>query len=90
LRPLVYNYPDDDRVGDLWDEWLLGDDILVAPVWQSGARSRPVYLPEGTWVDFWDRDRVIEGPIDLTEDAPLGELPMFVRQGSRVLEITPP
>ena len=62
VRPLVFNYPNDPNVADRWDEWLLGNDLLVAPVWQSGARSRAVYLPKGKWVDFWDRSRVVRGP----------------------------
>jgi len=85
VRPLVFNYPDDPNVADRWDQWLLGDDLLVAPVWQSGARSRTVYLPQGKWVDFWDRARVLEGPVELPEDAPLGEVPLFVKQGSPLL-----
>jgi alpha-glucosidase (family GH31 glycosyl hydrolase) len=85
VRPLVFNYPDDPNVADRWDQWLLGDDLLVAPVWQSGARSRAVYLPEGKWVDFWDRSRVVDGPVEITEDAPLGKLPLFVKQSSPLL-----
>jgi alpha-D-xyloside xylohydrolase len=85
VRPLVFNYPEDPNVADRWDQWLLGDDLLVAPVWQSGARSRTVYLPKGKWVDFWDRARVVEGPVEVTEDAPLGELPLFVKEGSPLL-----
>jgi alpha-glucosidase (family GH31 glycosyl hydrolase) len=85
VRPLVFNYPNDPNVADRWDQWLLGNDLLVAPVWQSGARSRAVYLPKGKWVDFWDRSRVVEGPVELTEDVPLGRVPLFVKQGSPLL-----
>ena len=85
VRPLVFNYPNDPNVADRWDQWLLGNDLLVAPVWQSGARSRAVYLPKGKWVDFWDRSRVMEGPVELTEDVPLGRVPLFVKQGSPLL-----
>jgi alpha-glucosidase (family GH31 glycosyl hydrolase) len=85
VRPLVYGWPDDPNVTDRWDEWMLGDDLLAAPVWQSGARSRDVYLPEGTWVDYWDRSRVLHGPVRLIEPAPLGKAPLFVRQGSSLL-----
>ncbi len=85
VRPLVFNYPNDPNVADRWDQWLLGNDLLVAPVWQSGARSRAVYLPKGKWVDFWDRSRVVEGPVELNEDVPLGRVPLFVKQGSPLL-----
>ena len=46
-KPLVFNYPEDPRVGDLWEEFLYGDDILVAPVWRVGQRMQHVYLPAG-------------------------------------------
>lgn len=62
----------------------------MAPVWQSGARSRDVYLPEGEWVDFWDRDRVLECPVEITADVPLDVLPLYVRVGSPLLDIEPP
>ena len=84
-RPLVYDYPGDPQVVDRWDQWLLGDDLLVAPVWQSGVRERSVYLPKGRWVDFWDRSQVHAGGRELTLDVPLDVLPLFVKQGSPLL-----
>lgn len=84
-RPLVYDYPDDPAVSDRWDEWLLGDDLLVAPVWQTGARSRAVYLPKGKWIDFWDRSQVLDGGREIDVDAPLDRLPLYLRQGSPLL-----
>ena len=89
-RPLVFNYPSDPKVADRWDEWLIGNDLLVAPVWHSGDRSRSVYLPAGTWIDFWNRQREIKGPVEQTENVPLGKIPLFVRPGSKVLEIRAP
>jgi len=83
-KPLVFNYPDDPRVGDLWAEYLYGDDILVAPIWRVGQRTKPVYLPAGRWVDYWNRSRVVTGPIDLDEPAPLDRIPVFVREGAEV------
>jgi alpha-glucosidase (family GH31 glycosyl hydrolase) len=85
-KPLVFNCPNDRRVGDLWEEFLYGDDILVAPVWHVGQRMRHVYLPAGQWVDYWNRQRVVTGPIDLDEPAPLDRIPIFVRAGAAVLE----
>ena len=40
VRPLAFRWPDHAEAGDAWDEWLLGDDLLVAPVWRSGDRVR--------------------------------------------------
>jgi alpha-glucosidase len=54
---------------------------LVAPVTREGATSWPVYLPEGTWYDFWTQARY-DGPCGVTVDAPLDRLPLFVRAGA--------
>jgi alpha-glucosidase (family GH31 glycosyl hydrolase) len=48
-RPLWLDYPTDRTAAAQDQEWLLGPDLLVAPVVQQGARSRPVYLPAGCW-----------------------------------------
>ncbi len=85
-KPLFMNYPDDTRVRDLWQEFLVGDDILVAPVWQVGTREEDVYLPAGSWVDYWDPSRTFDGPKDLkAEPAPLDRIPIYVHAGSAVL-----
>ncbi len=85
-KPLVFRYRNDARVTRMWQEYLYGDDILVAPVWKVGQREQPVYLPAGRWVDFWDRSRVVEGPADLVEPAPLDRIPIFIREGAAVLQ----
>ena len=83
-RPLLFEWPDDAAVADRWDEYLFGADLLVAPVWRDGARSREVYLPAGRWEDFWDRARTFAGPTTITVDAPLDVIPVFVRAGAVV------
>ncbi len=80
-RPLVFDFPTDPAVGDLWDEFLLGRDLLVAPLWHVGDRSRQVYLPQGAWIDYWDTGKRFTGPATITADAPLDRLPMYVRAG---------
>jgi alpha-glucosidase len=83
MRPLVLNYPDDPRVWDLGTEYLWGDDLLVAPVSRAGATHWPVYLPAGTWHDFWT-DEIHTGPGSITVAAPLDRLPLFWRGGAIV------
>jgi alpha-D-xyloside xylohydrolase len=90
VRPLVFLWPDEDGAKNRWDEWMLGDDLLVAPVWKSGERERSVWLPPGRWVNFWDRGQVVDGPTEQTVDAPLDELPLYVREGSPVSSIQAP
>jgi alpha-D-xyloside xylohydrolase len=87
VRPLVFRWPDEPEAGDRWDEWLLGDDLLVAPVWRSGARARQVWFPPGRWVDVFDRSTVIEGPTTRRVRAPLDVLPLYAAEGSHVLDL---
>ncbi|MDH7473608.1 MAG: glycoside hydrolase family 31 protein [Anaerolineae bacterium] len=81
LRPLMLHWQDDPRTHALDDEFMFGDALLVAPVYEPGATSRPVYLPAGTWYDFWS-DKVYAGERDVLVDAPLERMPLFVRAGS--------
>mgnify|MGYP000258360663 FL=1 len=54
MRPLVLNYENDTQVYNLNDEYMVGEDILAAPVVQEGQTKRAVYLPKGKWIDFWN------------------------------------
>src|SRR5204862_4270549 len=53
MRALWLHYPDDAEALKLGSEYLWGRDILVAPVVEKGAKSRRLYLPAGTWFDWW-------------------------------------
>jgi alpha-glucosidase (family GH31 glycosyl hydrolase) len=81
VRPLFLNYPDEAEAYALEDQYLLGDDLLVAPVLEPGQRERSVYLPAGDWRDYWT-DQVHEGPGRVTVPAPLHHIPLFIREGS--------
>jgi alpha-glucosidase len=81
MRPMIFSYPDDAE--NIWndDQFMFGDDLLVAPVINAGATSREVRLPRGTWYDF--RTGVPhEGGRTITVAAPLQEIPIFVRAGA--------
>jgi alpha-glucosidase len=78
VRPVFWHDPEDERAGNLNDEFLLGRELLVAPVLAPGVRVRSVYLPAGEWYDFWTGER-LEGPIDIVAQAPLERMPLYVR-----------
>lgn len=82
VRPLVLEYPDDPATYDLGDQFLLGPDLLVAPVFDPDGRV-DVYLPDDEWVDFWTGER-LQGPMTLQRDVPLDTVPIFVRSESVV------
>ncbi|WP_304452268.1 glycoside hydrolase family 31 protein [Nocardiopsis sp. YSL2] len=84
MRPLFVDFPDDPRAWEAEDAFLFGPDVLVAPVTELGARSRRVYLPEGsTWVDPWS-GAVHAGGAEIMLDAPLERVPVLVRGGADV------
>lgn len=62
-------------------QYLFGEELLVAPVYEKGQRSRTLFLPEGQWIDF-ETLTVYEGNQTITIDAPITKLPLFVRAGA--------
>jgi alpha-glucosidase len=87
LRPLFMEFPDDPRCAGVEDQFMVGANLLCAPVLEDGARSRPVYLPDGPWYDFWTNDPVTGGQV-ISVEAPLERLPLYARGGA-VLAVQP-
>jgi alpha-glucosidase len=81
FRPLVLNYQKDPNVLTIDDEFMIGTDLLVAPVMKPDVTSRRVYLPPGEWVDYWTNKRIKGGTL-IQADAPLDVVPMYVRAGA--------
>lgn len=86
MRPMVLRYQDDPATFGIELQYLLGDELLVAPVFNREGRV-DVYLPQGRWTDFWT-DAVHEGPKTLRLAVPLDRLPIFVR-GESLLPLAP-
>lgn len=82
VRSLIFSYPQDQKLADLWDEYLFGDSILAAPVVTAGTTNRSVYLPAGTWLDYNDRRTLHHGAANVAAVAPLNTIPLFVREGA--------
>jgi alpha-D-xyloside xylohydrolase len=93
IRPVAFAYPDDVNTHDLKSQMLFGDAFMVSPVTtpmyygagsvpiHRAAKTRQVYLPKGTWVDFWTGQQLAGGKTIVT-DAPLAHMPLHVRAGS--------
>ena len=97
--PLLYN-PDDPAVWDVVREYYFGPDIYVAPIVEEFSRQRTLYLPQGQWIEFWDKTEydgdmagngtggfriggsIIEGGQTITVDAPIDEIPIFIKAGA--------
>lgn len=84
-RPLWLAYPHDAAARDQDQEWLLGADLLVAPVVEEGATSRRVYFPAGCWRNPRTGKR-FRGRRSAGVQAPLNVLPYFIRCGTNPLK----
>jgi alpha-glucosidase len=80
-RPLVFDHQYDATVRDIDDQYLLGRDLLIAPVVGPGVTGRQVYLPDGDWYD-WQTDELVGGKRFLTVVTPLDRIPIFARGGA--------
>jgi alpha-glucosidase len=83
LRPLLFEYPDDPVTYTADDEFLCGDALLVAPITRPGIEHRHVYLPEGTWFQWWTGER-IDGPAHVLAHAPLGRPAVYARANAAI------
>jgi alpha-glucosidase len=81
FRPLLLNYQKDYNTLSVDDQFMVGADLLAAPILRPVQNNRMVYLPEGTWFDFWTGQQV-KGGTTIRVDAPLDSVPLFVRGGA--------
>lgn len=80
FRALVMDWPEDENVFEIDDEYMMGDSMLVAPVF-VGETGRRVYLPEGGWYSFWTHE-LYEGGRYYEIQAELEQIPVFIKEGS--------
>ncbi|WP_333496318.1 glycoside hydrolase family 31 protein [Kluyvera sp. CHPC 1.251] len=86
MRPLFWHYPDDEQSWQTEDQYLFGEDLLVAPVMHAGQRQRDVWLPSGhAWVGL-DGERY-QGGQRITVAAGLETIPLFIREGSPLMTV---
>jgi alpha-glucosidase (family GH31 glycosyl hydrolase) len=91
LFPYIYSYAHQSRlsgvntirpINGLTDQYLFGAEMLVAPVVEQGKTSREVYLPENSdWINYWSGEK-IKGSQSVTVEAPLQQIPLFVKAGA--------
>lgn len=82
-RPVNFHSEGGTVDANVTDEYLWGSEVLVAPVFKKGARSRKVYFPAGdSWINWNKPSQTFAGGTTATVAAPLEEIPMFVKAGS--------
>ncbi len=83
FQPLLLNYQADANTYNLDDQFMIGEDLLVAPIVKPDVTRRLVYLPAGTWYDYWTNKKHTGGTM-ISVEAPLETVPMFVRAGAMI------
>ena len=91
-RPLYYEWPEVNNAYLFEDEYMFGDDILVAPVvtkpGSDGMTARRIWLPEGHWFDVC-RNKIVNGNRIFTDSYAMEEIPYFYRAGSIIVNNPP-
>lgn len=80
IRALVLDYEEEADTRNVDDEYLFGDSLLVAPMILEDGTCRSVYLPRGTWHDFFD-GTIYEGGKRYQIEAGYDKIPVFVKDG---------
>lgn len=82
MRPLIYDFQTEQNVIDLEDEYLFGDELLIAPFLEENMTTRKVYLPEGQWYDFFT-NKCYEGKQWYLSDEE-SRMPVYVKSGASI------
>ena len=64
VRPSFYNFPDDKEALKIGDQYMVGDNIMVAPILENGKNFRSIYFPKGRWINYLTNE-IIEGKDDV-------------------------
>lgn len=81
MRPLVLEYPNDKHTFNLSNQFMIGSNVIVAPIMTPTTEHRVVYLPEGKWVNYWTEE-VLQGNKHHLVEAPINIIPIFVKEGT--------
>lgn len=77
MRPMFYMYPDDEDMQCVYDEFLFGRSLLIAPILHEGVKERTVILPEGEWYDV-QHGEIIKGRLSVSRVYELDEIGIFI------------
>lgn len=80
VRPL--NFRDSTAKSDAGNEYLWGDNVLVAPVFEQGATTRNILFPAGKWFSWNNPQESHKGPAKVSVEAPIDVLPLYIHEGS--------
>lgn len=85
MRMPYIHYENDKTLLNLKYQYLLGRDLMVAPVCEEGKTTWEVYLPDDTWVHVWSGKEFGQGTHEV--NAPIGQIPVFYRKDSEYADL---
>ncbi|WP_404454496.1 glycoside hydrolase family 31 protein [Virgibacillus necropolis] len=85
MRPLLMEFPDDVKTYNVNDQFMIGDNVIIAPILAPSVKDRAVYLPAGEWVDYASQ-KVYGGNQTHLIHAELDDLPIFVKKGTALMQ----
>ncbi|WP_105615405.1 glycoside hydrolase family 31 protein [Vallitalea okinawensis] len=83
VQPMAMAYSENKELATIWDQWMFGDALLVAPVYEKDTYKRRVVLPKGKWLELGNgviHDSEKQQTVDV--NAPLETIPLFMKEGS--------
>ncbi|MCM4165207.1 MULTISPECIES: glycoside hydrolase family 31 protein [unclassified Arenibacter] len=83
LKPLVHFDQEDHQTHFRTDEFIFGEQILICPVHEPNAQGRRMYLPRGTWYNYWTNEAVVGG-MEKWVVAGLDKIPIFIKEGAMI------
>ncbi|OIQ30455.1 MAG: glycosyl hydrolase [Bacteroidetes bacterium MedPE-SWsnd-G2] len=81
IKPLMMYDQSDSQTYYRADEFLFGDHILVCPILEANSKGRRMYIPKGTWINYWNK-QLVEGGKEIWVDADIDQIPIFVKAGA--------
>ena len=81
VRPMFFDYYDEEQALEINDQYMIGQNVLMAPILEQGQKARSVYLPKGTWFDYFT-GKAYEGGRYILVELELDETAVFVRGGT--------
>ncbi|MCM4151281.1 DUF4968 domain-containing protein [Arenibacter sp. N53] len=83
LKPLVHFDQEDHQTHFRTDEFIFGEQILICPVQEPNAQGRRMYIPRGTWYNYWTNEAVVGG-MEKWVVAGLDKIPIFIKEGAMI------
>ena len=81
MKPLAYSFPNDTNTYNIWNEFIMGNTFLTAPITDTSYLKK-VYLPKGKWVDFYNRHNIYDGGKEVSITVSYDHIPIFIKTNS--------